>query len=476
MGILSPTSPISLPVLTMQNHHRRPSGRLISTTISLRQARPIHPLRWSVSALKRISLVVGILISFILGLKLRHTVLTEKRPQAGYAGMLKDEKYLRIEPERAQSSELLPQGLSQADLSALANTTLGFERVFVVSWPGSKLKLKAFDRAANVTGFDYKVLDGTAEEGNEEQAAVEQLLRAARRSRTAKEREEKEKAAAVAAKTVWYQHSHLNVAKRIITEDIGSALIVEDNADWDVGLREQLKTFALGSNLLLGPEPQREKGKKNKKEPSTPYGHGWDMLWLGHCGNLPVPRDQRRFTIRNDPTVPPGKHRNAPGSVPDWLKKHDHDDESTRIVYRAGEGACLYAYALSLKGASKMLYHYEATSANIPVDVALSRLCEFPAFDFKCVGVFPQLMDGLYIGKGETGYGVGNDQGMGKVDSWNIEYSTRQNINNLRQGRKAINRWPDGKALPMDIDISTKFLSEGDTPQKGIGSQDMTSP
>ena len=420
--------------------------------------------------MRRISIVIGVLTAFILGLRLRHKVLTEKRPQAGYPSLLEDDNYLRIELETTKGAEQKPHELSKADLLALANTTLGFERVFVVSLPERKDMLKGFERAANVTGFEYQVLDGTAEEGDEEQEVVEKLLRAGRRSRTAKEREGKEKAAAEAAKTAWYQHSHLNAAKWIIAEDMGSALIVEDDADWDAGLREQLKTFAVGSNLLLGPKPRRDKGKKNKKEPSTPYGHGWDMLWLGHCGSRPVTEDQRRFIIRNDPTVPPKRHRYNPDDVPEEVKEQDHGDEGTRTVYRAGSGACLYAYALSLSGASKLLYHLDATPGNMPVGIALSRLCAYATFDFKCIGVFPQLMDGFYIGKAEAVKGGRNGQGTGKMHSWNIEYSTRQNIGNLRTGRKASNRWPDGKAMPIDMDINTQFLGGGDMAEKRLGS------
>ena len=66
----------------------------------------------------------------------------------------------------------------------------------------------------------------------------------------------------------------MNAAASILDNNLSSALIVEDDADWDVSLKSQLTQPALGSRHVLN---------ASTTEPVFPYGDGWDMLWLGHC-------------------------------------------------------------------------------------------------------------------------------------------------------------------------------------------------
>ena len=49
------------------------------------------------------------------------------------------------------------------------------------------------------------------------------------------------------------------VSGRIVNEGINSALILEDDADWDVRLKRQLRSFALATTALTQPleEPKR---------------------------------------------------------------------------------------------------------------------------------------------------------------------------------------------------------------------------
>ena len=84
-------------------------------------------------------------------------------------------------------------------------------------------------------------------------------------------------------------------------------MVLEDDADWDVRLMEQLRDFGLGVQALTQPLsplpddsfhilPFRERDEKGYEEvafnslPQTvppmhsPYGDNWDMFWLGHCG------------------------------------------------------------------------------------------------------------------------------------------------------------------------------------------------
>jgi hypothetical protein len=129
----------------------------------------------------------------------------------------------------------------------------------------------------------------------------------------------------------------------IVNHKLSSALVFEDDADWDVDFRRQLEDYALGSQYILdsidGPVPH------------SPYGDDWDLLWLGHCASGVAKDDNRRFVIRNDPTVPPPKYRTNYGNTPDMSSY----ENTTRIVFANTGGVCLYAYALSYRGAQKVL-------------------------------------------------------------------------------------------------------------------------
>ncbi len=131
----------------------------------------------------------------------------------------------------------------------------------------------------------------------------------------------------------------------IVDNRLTTALVMEDDTDWDVDFRSQLENFALGSQVLAN--------IPRGHTPHSPYGDDWDLLWLGHCGNQPVPGDERRVLIENDPTVTPFTHRTNFVEVPD-MGRHDNIN---RIVYSNIGGTCTYAYALSYRGAQKVLFH-----------------------------------------------------------------------------------------------------------------------
>ena len=183
--------------------------------------------------------------------------------------------------------------------------------------------------------------------------------------------------------------AHLNVAQLIVRERVSTALVFEDDADWDVDLRVQLKHFAQGSRYITSSwsTPGILKGKANG-EHSSPYGDDWDLLWLGHCGVNAHSSDPRQFIISNDRTVPSPQKRVNYQTVPD-MSAHGN---STRIAFRASSGVCLYAYALSYRGAQKMLLTQSTLTNLQPIDIGFRDMCGKQE-DFKCVGVFPQIVD-----------------------------------------------------------------------------------
>lgn len=217
---------------------------------------------------------------------------------------------------------------------------------------------------------------------------------------------------------------------------------MEDDADWSVYLKDQLNHFATGSRYISDPS-FRTRGF------SSPYGNDWDLLWLGHCGSS-FRDDTPHYLMENDPTVPPAHHR-PKQTTPD-LAAAGYDPDSTRVVYTAGGGLCTQAYALSLRGARRILHYYGAvqTSSFAPIDLGIHELCRDQPFGFKCVAVFPTLW-GSHRDAGpkdrdsdiqtvDEGTEV---QVREKGEAHSIVHSVRLNAGNLVKGEEVTSQWDD---------------------------------
>lgn len=211
----------------------------------------------------------------------------------------------------------------------------------------------------------------------------------------------------------------------IVQNHLSTALMFEDDADWDVQFRSQLERYALGSQYILN---------STDGAPShSPYGDGWDLMYLGHCSSTPVEGDDRRFIIENDPTAPPGRGRLNFGGVPDMSRY----DNTTRIMFAAKGGICLYSYALSYRGAQKILYYLSMSIFSKPVDFGFGDMCGQKERNFTCISVFPQIVDShRSAGPESKDSDIGSRKGGYRQRGYtaNIVHSTRLNIDHLING------------------------------------------
>ena len=236
----------------------------------------------------------------------------------------------------------------------------------------------------------------------------------------------------------------------MVDRKVSSAIIFEDDADWDVSLKMQLVQFARGSRFIL-------KTPKHKV-PHSPYGDSWDLLWLGHCASRADPEDNRRWVIPKDPTVLPPEKRHY-WEEPDMtnFESGPHGDTSTRIVHAQSWGTCATAYAISLQGAEKVLYHESMLPFNNPVDEGFGAMCDTLSY-FNCVAPFPTLI-GVARPPGPTNRWSDNNHApeedfieeRGFTEG--IMFSTRQNIARLfRNERVFESQYPEVTGPEMDIE------------------------
>ncbi|KAI9715619.1 MAG: hypothetical protein M1828_000762 [Chrysothrix sp. TS-e1954] len=273
--------------------------------------------------------------------------------------------------------------------------------------------------------------------------------------------------------------AHMSAIQTVLQENYTSAVIFEDDIDFDVRIKDQLTSFAAASRALTQPlknspntyaDPtlphRNELNSSNALEhdlsstnsPTTapptysPYGDNWDVLWLGHCAALfpkpdqPIP--QARYTIPNDPTVPLWGYNNS-GKAHDEKPEAEYP-EHTRVVHHARRMICTFAYAISHRGAQRLLYDLGVAAFKDPFDVALAIWCEEKG---TCLTVQPQLIS-LYRAPGAMNKdsdihpNSGQEQIREQGSSPYIRRSVKLNMGRLVEGQEElIDQYPDYDAF-----------------------------
>lgn len=255
--------------------------------------------------------------------------------------------------------------------------------------------------------------------------------------------------------------------------------------DWDVRLKPQLELTAAGARAILSslPDVFFPKGRassaatSSQSSPLSPYGDDWDILWLGHCGE-PFPEDleenrglppddhgraamARKFTILGDATVPPYDHLTG---IVDFAQHPEH----TRWVHVTAAPICTFAYAVSHRGAQKILYDLSVDGLTGPFDNALAWICrravgswsglgkgEDPeslgdrGLDAKCLSVTPPLFfhhkaKGLVNADSDIqNYGEGGElpEMRDRGSTENVLWSARLNLANMIAGKDMESQW-----------------------------------
>lgn len=251
--------------------------------------------------------------------------------------------------------------------------------------------------------------------------------------------------------------AHMNVAAKMVEENIQSALILEDDADWDVALKYQMVEFARGSRYLLN-TPLRQ-------QPDSPYGDDWDMLWVGHCGVLEQRSDSRRWIISDDATVEPSENHLNNVDTPTL---EPFGKEHTRMVFKSANGCCLAAYALSLSGARKSLNMMSLRPWDGPVDWGWNDLCKNGITNFTCIAPFPQLF-GVHRPAGNqsrwSDIETIEKDSVGKAHSLHLVFPTRMNIERLLTGNsRFISQFPENSGSgDMEFEDIVRFRGHADT-------------
>lgn len=169
--------------------------------------------------------------------------------------------------------------------------------------------------------------------------------------------------------------AHANVWRKVIQEGWQTALILESDADWDVALKDQ--------TTLISQHMEQAVSMHNKNATavteSDPYGStNWDLLIFGSC--LETPRNDGKVVQFADPSTPPMS------IIPEWglipLKpyyKKDSDEQVRlvpdtdlrRFLHKSPGTVCTTSYAVSRRGAMRLLHTLTDRGYFAQVDLAI---------------------------------------------------------------------------------------------------------
>ncbi|ORY15577.1 hypothetical protein BCR34DRAFT_622801 [Clohesyomyces aquaticus] len=310
------------------------------------------------------------------------------------------------------------QTLTDDSLKDIMNSTLGFQKILVLNLPFRTDRRDAITLAAATSNIQLEFVNGVTGDSIRQSAypPPDENIKLP-----------------VGIRGSW--RTHMNALQRVVEQNLTTALILEDDVDWDVRVRQNLQRFALASRFLsenkdvLSSSPLYNLDNRPNTEttdttfhilsdngiteklpslplssvyrkplrhprpktdtPSSPYGDPseWDVLWIGHCG-AGFPRYSKAskksdvttsnviLTLPNDKTVP----------LPKYLKAHPFQGDNdplasaypphTRIFHRASGGElCTVGYVVSQRGARRILHQFGIKAWNGIFDSELGRWC-----------------------------------------------------------------------------------------------------
>lgn len=168
----------------------------------------------------------------------------------------------------------------------------------------------------------------------------------------------------------------MDLLKHVVQSNLDTALILEDDVDWDVRIKSQMVLIAEAVRTLTTHVDSDE------EDPAAPYGRHWDVLWIGSCAE--AWEEGVQSVLFEDETVPSramyhGFGKNAVERLPEFH----------RAVFWSRGPVCSFAYAVTRKGAGRLVRELGG-GGNEAFDLAMMEACR--AQRLACVSVLPEVM------------------------------------------------------------------------------------
>ncbi|KAL8365421.1 hypothetical protein RB595_004296 [Gaeumannomyces hyphopodioides] len=156
--------------------------------------------------------------------------------------------------------------------------------------------------------------------------------------------------------------AHANVWQHMVERRIPALMVLESDAAWDIGLKEMMATLNGPFRDLTAEATGHSAAAPDPSDPWMAGSGAWDVLLLGGCSE--TWREGDPYRIYADPRAPAarGPSDKLPASA-----------RGRRAVFRALGVSCPTAYAVTLRGAAKMLLR-TAWNLDEPVDLVMSLM------------------------------------------------------------------------------------------------------
>ena len=240
----------------------------------------------------------------------------------------------------------------------------------------------------------------------------------------------------------------------MVEQRLGSAIVMEDDVDWDVSIKSQFYNFALAVRAL-------QYLTVNQIQPHSPYGDDWDVFWLGHCG-LECKTEEPHALNLNDPTVPATRH-----FLPYWRDPPPFErPDDARLTCTLKDGVCSNFYAVSQRSARKILSALSVNPSGLAeeidigaqFDVSLGRMCGHGYL--RCFSSYPSLTGSFRAaGTAAKSSDIHGEEGHNSdFVSRGVIYSTMLNINRILRGERAVHStWEDADVPVIDSELLSNY-------------------
>lgn len=190
----------------------------------------------------------------------------------------------------------------------------------------------------------------------------------------------------------------LTSISRFVESGLSSALILEDDVDWDIHLRNyQIPLVAQAVRNLVSGSPDNVndpyEALRRPYRPQTYWGDlkSWEILYLGHCGDYfdlkfwpELPHE-----IFTDESLPPLQRMHQ--DTEDWLREVGIQHKQ-RMVHKSKKPLCSFAYAVTRESAKRILRELSTEEHNHGTwayDVRLLEACR--DLGWKCWSANPEM-------------------------------------------------------------------------------------
>lgn len=231
----------------------------------------------------------------------------------------------------------------ETEVEGVSNSTLGMQKIFHINMPNRYDREDLITLQTILSGIRSELVPGVSIVEIDEKGLPPMLGQGTE----------------LTSGAIACYRSHANVWRKMIHEDIQSAVILEGDATWDVNLRYSAYHLSHALETIMKQQGFLLPGEHSTKQDPLMSKH-WDVLQLGGCYSLPV-RTNLHIQYYD---------KYAPPNLEFYGEKVRADH---RVIRFRGEEVCTVAYAISKRGAMKLLLR-TAVDMDDPVDLVIQRM------------------------------------------------------------------------------------------------------